>query len=154
MKRTTTILLLAIGLLLVGVAVTRTPGQQVAGPVGACCYPSGGCVEQGEFGCITTGGTYQDSGTTCAESDCTPLPTVVSITSAQMQSPQDMNVYRQWSDGQLDRLLIRNDSDPCEIVSLCVLIPAPGICATDVNRDGMTGITDFLTLLEDWGPCR
>ena len=27
-------------------------------------------------------------------------------------------------------------------------------CTTDINRDGDTGINDFLTLLGGWGACR
>ena len=43
--RMTTILLAAIGLLLVGLAVTRTPGQQrVTALVGSCCLPDGDCA--------------------------------------------------------------------------------------------------------------
>jgi len=42
-----------------------------------------------------------------------------------------------------------------DIVFSCgptVLIP--GTCPTDVNRDGDTGINDFLALLGGWGACR
>ena len=29
----------------------------------------------------------------------------------------------------------------------------PGTCPTDIDRDGDTGIKDFLTLLGGWGAC-
>ena len=33
-------------------------------------------------------------------------------------------------------------------------VPGPGIdCPSDVDADGIVGITDFLQLLGDWGPC-
>ena len=82
MRSTTTIVATAIGLALVGLAVTRTPGQvAAAGGPGACCYPSGGCIDHNITPCITSGGTWQGSGTLCAETDCTPQPTVVGSSS-------------------------------------------------------------------------
>ncbi len=35
----------------------------------------------------------------------------------------------------------------------CTVVILPGSCPTDVNRDGDTGINDFLSLLGAWGPC-
>ncbi len=147
--RATTILAAAIGLLLVGVAVTRTPGQEttVAGQ-GACCYPSGGCLEFGASSCISTGGTWQGSGTTCAETDCTPQPTVVGISAVLTTGGSTVAVFRGWSDGQIDFF----NSNQCNPAFPCVIVP--GSCPTDVNRDGDTGINDFLALLGGWGACR
>ncbi len=34
------------------------------------------------------------------------------------------------------------------------IVILPGTCTTDINRDGDTGIQDFLTLLGGWGACR
>ena len=34
------------------------------------------------------------------------------------------------------------------------IVILPGTCPTDINRDGDTGITDFLTLLGGWGACQ
>ncbi len=34
------------------------------------------------------------------------------------------------------------------------IVILPGTCTTDINRDGDTGIQNFLALLGGWGACR
>ncbi len=41
---------------------------------------------------------------------------------------------------------------PKNVLPPCVIIP--GTCTTDIDRNGDTGINDFLTLLGGWGACR
>ncbi len=69
-------------------------------------------------------------------------------------------MVRFWSDGQVDatRVFSNRESNNCtnDPPTVCdgptVLIA--GTCPTDVDRDGDTGINDFLTLLGGWGACR
>ena len=39
------------------------------------------------------------------------------------------------------------------IIVALLAFAAGGTCPSDVNNDGTVGITDFLQLLGDWGPC-
>ena len=147
--RTTTILFAAIGLLLVGVAVTRTPGQQVAGGQGACCLPSGGCTDTTQGLCEgnTFNGVWRGDLTTCISLPPCPSvepPTVVGISAVFFDPNNSVQVYRAWSDGQVDLFV----GTACNPATPCVIVP--GSCPTDVNRDGDTGIQDFLTLLGGW----
>jgi|GEM_PF-1167555 len=43
-------------------------------PIGACCFPSGFCLETTADSCIAQGGTYQGDGTSCTPNPC-PEPT-------------------------------------------------------------------------------
>ena len=153
--RTTTILFVAIGLVLVGVAVTRTPGQQVVGD-GACCFPTG-CMETTDpFSCLSNGGTYL-AGQSCASCPPPPGPTVVGV-SAVTTGTQGLyfRILRTWSDGHTDMSFVRVAAiTQCNITSSCgPVVIIPGTCPTDVDRNGDTGINDFLTLLGGWGACR
>ncbi len=40
------------------------------------------------------------------------------------------------------------------VIVALLAFAAGGTCPSDVNRDGDTGINDFLTLLGGWGACR
>lgn len=53
-------------------SVTYTPP---AGPVGACCLPSGDCVVTSSGACASQGGTYSGDGSSCTPSPCPPPPT-------------------------------------------------------------------------------
>ncbi len=73
--------------------------------------------------------------------------------------PTPTIALRFWSDGQVDATRVFSQrsnvcgNSPAEVCSgPTVLIP--GTCTTDINRDGDTGIQDFLTLLGGWGACR
>jgi hypothetical protein len=87
-----------------------------------------------------------------------PGPTVVA---GRWQLPR---LLRFWSDGSVDVTSIQFASDThwCVPVPMCldpgpfqVIGPAPyPSCAPfDSDLDGTVGITDFLTLLANWGPC-
>jgi hypothetical protein len=95
--------------------------------------------------CTAIGGMLL-SGLPCES--CPTIPTVVGISVSAPNGTQQ--VYRVWSDGQVDFF---NHSPPnCSGGNLpCVLVE--GSCTTDVDRDGDTGINDFLSLLGNWGPC-
>ena len=128
-------------LLLVGVAVTRTPGQQSERVVGACCLPNGDCaLVSNEAECIDVyGGTWSGL-PQCV--GCPTVPTVVGIAFGNGVA------YRVWSDGQVDRI---QEIFGCDPAVVCTIVP--GTCPTDIDGDGMIGITDFLELLANWGPC-
>ena len=70
------------------------------------------------------------------------------------ESPDQFRIFRTWSDGQIDSTWLEHRSQ-CEInVPPCDVVILPGTCPTDIDRDGDTGIQDFLTLLGGWGACR
>ncbi len=148
-----------VGALLAAVVVTRTPAQQEGITDAACCLPDGACLFINESQCANNFGVYH-AGLTCQQVNCIALtpPTVVGITTSLVTGGH--RIFRQWSDGQTDVTFVSYESntDPaiaCNIDAFCgpaVLIP--GTCPTDVDRNGDTGITDFLTLLGGWGPCR
>ena len=158
--RNTTTVVIAAGAVLAAVIVTKTPAQQEYVGSGACCYP-GGCLLSSITPCLQTGGTFiQDGG--CAECPPPPGPTVIgtSVTAGTTTSGQDKRyrIFRTWSDGQVDSTLVQ-----FEVTSNCVVLTdpgcgpvvlLPGTCPTDIDRDGDTGINDFLTLLGGWGACR
>ncbi len=149
--RSTTTVVIAAAAVLAAVIVTRTPGQQ-EGIDAACCLPSGDCLFINETQCANNFGVYHP-GMTCPQVNCTPTvqPTVVGV-SILRRGVNDNLVYRAWSDGQVD-LILTDDGIPCPTAQPpCVIIP--GTCPTDVDRDGDTGINDFLTLLGGWGACR
>ena len=159
MTNMTTTVVIAIGLILAAVIVTRTPAQQEYGGEGACCYGANGCTTNGggQNQCLANGGLWLGTGTTCAECPPPPGPTVVGV-SVFVGAQNSQVIYRAWSDGQVDRHLVRFSTTVgslCDLIDSCgPNIIVTGTCPTDINRDGDTGIIDFLTLLGGWGACR
>ena len=161
MRNTTTTVVIAAGAVLAAVIVTRTPAQQEVGAPGACCLPSGGCHGENEPECVALGGTWLGLSTSCSGSQCPSVapPTVVSVSVSKDGFPTNptntaFRVFRAWSDGQLDGLLVEYGPDCAIGGSTCgPVIIVPGTCTTDIDRDGDTGIQDFLTLLGGWGAC-
>ena len=155
MRNTTTTVVIAAGVVLAAVIVTRTPAQQEDGPGGICCLPTGVCDTATQTDCLAAGGSFLGQiggcgGVICATYDVTPQPTVTGVTVLRLGSDNN-RLYRAWSDGQID-VILHNDDNPCPGPSqVCLLLP--GTCPTDINRDGDTGINDFLTLLGGWGAC-
>ena len=49
-------------------------------------------------------------------------------------------------------LEIAHDMDRKTLFSF--LLGALAVCLLAANGDGIVGINDFLTLLQDWGPCK
>ncbi len=171
MKNTTTTVVIAAGAVLAAVIVTKTPAQQVyGGMAGACCLPSGGCREGvGMTGCNNLGGTFLGEATTCAGSTCPTAPTVVggavsfpalAIGGSQLRESEVAVALRFWSDGQVDatRVFSERGSNGCGASPAAAcdgpVVLISGTCPTDIDRDGDTGIVDFLTLLGGWGACR
>ena len=169
MRNTTTTVVIAAAAVLAAVIVTRTPGQAFGGINGACCQPTGGCYAATETSCINEGGTFLGDNTTCAGSTCPSAPTVVAGAVAFPALARGGNAtvdsevaiaLRFWSDGQVDATRVYSQ----RIEGSCGGTPATvcdgptvllaGTCPTDVDRDGDTGINDFLTLLGGWGACR
>ena len=149
MNKTTTVVI-AAGAVLAAVIVTRTPGQQeYAGQPGACCMPEGYCKWTAPETCDASGGVFQGIGITCDMTGCPPVPTVAAVTMTGDW------ILRAWSDGQVDFTLPDLSAGPCTALPVCgPVIMITGTCPTDINRDGDTGINDFLTLLGGWGACR
>ncbi len=167
--RNTTTVVIAAGAVLAAVIVTRTPAQQESG-VGACCYGAAGCYVTGTgvVDCLQGGGTWIDGGT-CVECPPPPGPTVVAGAVAfppiatggnSLKSSEVAVALRFWSDGQVDatRVYSQRIEGSCggTPASVCdgPTVLLTGTCPTDVDRDGDTGINDFLTLLSGWGACR
>ncbi len=162
MRNTTTTVVIAAAAVLAAVIVTRTPAQPAALGGGACCYPAGCAQITGPAeSCLGTGGVFLSNGI-CADCPPPPGPTVIgtSVTAGTTTSGQDKRyrIFRTWSDGQVDSTLVQ-----FEVTSNCVVLTdpgcgpvvlLPGTCPTDINRDGDTGINDFLTLLGGWGACK
>ena len=160
---------IAAGLVLAAVIVTRTPAQQQEGIDGACCLGSGDCLFVNPVQCDDVNGTYHGAGVTCQEVACFPAlpPTVVAVSVTTSISDQAINfdrryrLWRTWSDGQVDMTNLLFVSSGGAKGNACVLdqscgpvVIIPGTCPTDINRDGDTGIQDFLTLLGGWGACQ
>ena len=128
---------------------------------GATCYVLGNATTN-PHDCAIQGGTYLGDGTTCDE--CTPPPPTVvatSVTTTSVSTSGDgkfYRIWRTWSDGQLDMTFVSfftaTQCDPGGAAQCGPIIMITGTCPTDVNRDGDTGIQDFLTLLGGWGACR
>ena len=152
MRNTTTTVVIAAGLVLAAVIVSRTPAQQEDGPGGICCLPTGICDTATQTDCLAAGGSFlgQIGGCAdviCATYDVTPQPTVTGIYGTTNQ------FTRAWSDGQVDVTVV--DNNGCNgSVTLCTTVLLTGTCTTDINRDGDTGIQDFLALLGGWGACQ
>ena len=154
-------MVIAAGAVLAAVIVTRTPAQQATG-VGVCCYAGGYCeLVQGDLqACLDSGSIYIPTGESCDDCPPPPGPTVVGVSMTQAFSGDlgvdKWRVVRAWSDGQTDITWIEFvTTQTCAIQSTCgpqTIIS--GTCPTDVDRDGDTGINDFLTLLGGWGACR
>ncbi len=72
-----------------------------------------------------------------------PFPVVDAVLPANEMSPAVMMTFE---DGRVDYLLpgIR-----CTMAG----IGSQSFCTADVNRDGAVNVTDFLTMLAQWGPC-
>ena len=109
--------------------------------------------------CIANGGTYLGLDTTCAGSTCPAAPTVVGLSTYQQLfdafSVTRYRVTRAWSDGQIDTMNFTVDTTGCDVLTTCPpVVVVTGTCPTDINRDGDTGIQDFLTLLGGWGACQ
>ena len=77
---------------------------------------------------------------------------MVSVTTSQFFN--GFNIIRAWSDGQVDFTLFTLGPDNCDATAVCSTVLITGTCTTDIDRDGDTGISDFLTLLGGWGACR
>ena len=169
MRNTTTTVVIAAGLVLAAVVVTRTPGQQqAAGVNGACCLPTGGCLAQTPEACAVLGGAYLGDATTCAGSTCpsvaspTVVATSVTISTSVSGTDRRYRIFRTWSDGQVDMSWMEfqssTDAGACVVASNPApcgpVVLIPGTCTTDINRDGDTGIQDFLALLGGWGACQ
>ena len=146
-QRTVIMMLVVAGTLFLAGLATRSPAQQPIGANGACCLPTGGCSAETPEACNVLGGTFLGDFTTCAGSvgPSVALPTVVGV------SLESNSIIRVWSDGQTDRLSF-NRAVVCDPATVCVLLA--GTCPTDIDRNGDTGINDFLALLGGWGPCR
>ena len=129
MRNTTTTVVIAAGAVLAAVIVTRTPAQQEYGPVGP---PP-------------------------------PGPTVVSMTVSKdtlgaINAIGEYRIFRAWSDGHVDMTYASFQTgapEQCDPPTQCgPTVVLQGTCPTDIDRDGDTGIIDFLTLLAGWGACR
>ncbi len=152
MRNTTTTVVIAAGAVLAAVIVTRTPAQQEVEGSGACCLPNGFCFSAGsDASCQSVGGTWSP-GILCDYVNCIQElpPTVVGITVNPDAQPR---LYRAWSDGQVDVTHITYNTNCGSPVEACTVVVLPGTCPSDVNRDGDTGIQDFLALLGGWGEC-
>ena len=122
---------------------------------GACCWSVGSCFPAATASqCVAAGGFYNGDGTNCSDVVCpTPPPTVVAMSTVELD-PGAHYVYRAWSDGQVDYMRTSYDGACINVGGCGLLVLIPGTCTTDVNRDGDTGILDFLTLLGGWGACQ
>ncbi len=159
MMRQSAWMVIAAGAVLAAVIVTRTTAQVESAP-GACCWPNGACFIESISVCAAVGGVFGGDSTDCASFACpTPPPTVTGIAvvphiDVNGDPTSTTKVFRAWSDGATDVTFV--SSNACGPPGVCggpnqVI---PGTCPTDVNRDGDTGIADFLTLLGGWGACR
>ena len=152
-------MVIAAGAVLAAAIVTRTPAQQeYGGRDGACCYPNGSCSQRFESECDAEGGTWHGAGVACQQIACFPNlpPTVVGVSVMEDLSGTlfQYRVFRVWSDGQIDQTWVQFANN-CEFDGpICNGVLLAGTCPTDVDRDGDTGINDFLTLLGGWGACR
>ena len=158
MNKSTTVVIAAAAAL-AAIIVTRTPAQ-VEYASTACCLPTG-CLTGGAIGesdCVLNGGIFLEDAT-CTECPPPPGPTVVGIAAVPHFDVNGdpttlIRVFRAWSDGETDITYVSGSN--CGPPGVCggpnqVI---PGSCPTDIDRDGDTGINDFLTLLGGWGACR
>jgi hypothetical protein len=103
----------------------------------------------------TYGGVWLGDSTICAQCPLPP-PTVVSVSMGKWldEVAGKYQIVRAWSDGHLDAFSFEIDTS-CGITDLCgPVVIVTGTCTTDIDRNGDTGINDFLTLLGGWGACR
>ena len=73
-----------------------------------------------------------------------PFPVVDAVFGSNHETPSVMMTFE---DGRVD--LVGGAGDRCTLAG----IGSPSLCTADVDRDGDIGIIDFLTVLEQWGPC-
>jgi len=119
---------------------------------GACCFPAGGCIDNlTEWWCIQyAGGVFAGSNVLCIDEPtcvagacCRPEGICEVVTKGHCEENFG-GIYR--GDGT-DCADFNNNgiADTCESI--------PATCRSDSNEDGIVDIIDFLTLLQDWGPC-
>jgi len=115
---------------------------------GACCLPDGSCVIAISPWCDLAGGSYMGAGTACEDFDCALgaccLPAGNCEVRPVVPCEADGGIWR--GQGTVCGDFNQNGADDaCESI---------GSCRSDTNEDDVVDIIDFLTLLEDWGPCK
>ena len=88
-----------------------------------------------------------------AEGPCQAVPVSVAVT--DLGGSTTLCIVRLWSDGMVDRKIIRYESvNACDVNLDCnVITTIPGTCTADSTRDGQVDSADFLQLLAEFGPC-
>ncbi len=120
--------------------------------IGSCCLPDGTCLDmRPRWWCLNEdGGVWAGDGVTCSEviscltgACCRPNGTC-EIASEHHCVVDLGGIFR--GEGTTCGDFNGNGiPDTCEVLS--------PTCRSDINEDGEVGIVDFLTLLQDWGPC-
>ena len=151
-------ILLAMNLMTPGATATPAP-QEEGPPTGACCVPSGNCLDNRTADeCAALGGTYAGNASNCGPSVfCPPPPTVVSVTVGKdtTSTSTSYRIIRAWSDGDVDMTLVTFGPGPktvCEVQSTCgpvSIIPLP--CPEDITADGNVDVLDVIELLLAFG---
>lgn len=112
-----------------------------AAPVGACCIQAAGaCLELREAQCISGGGDYQGDATACVSTDCQ-----LSIGACCIEAAQTCVVVSS-SNCNVGGGVYQGNDTTCADAN-CF----PPDCASDVNGDGTTDVSDILTLVGAWG---
>ncbi len=98
-----------------------------AGLVGACCLPTGACVQLDEATCDIVGGVFAGNGTSCGDTSCgAPCPADI--------------------DGDGDVAF-------SDLLSVLAVFGPCGGCPEDVDADGEVAFSDLLAVLSAFGPC-